>query len=481
MERGKFFRRSVVVILILACLGVFINFGSGCNKKREKGRSEVIGFPQSFTELVEKVRPAVVNISTTTTVHVPGHPFRHFFGPREESPYSDFFKRFFGDIPDREFKQQSLGSGFIVDKNGYIITNNHVVDKADEIKVKLSEGKEYKAKVIGRDPKTDLVLIKISSLFRDLPTLPLGDSERVKVGEWVLAVGNPFGLEHTVTKGIISATGRVIGSGPYDNFLQTDAPINPGNSGGPLINLKGEVIGINTAIIASGQGIGFAIPSNLAKQVFDQLKEKGKVIRGWIGVSIQSITPEMAESFQLKEPKGALVGDVVPGGPAEAGGVQRGDVIIGFDGKEIKDGSDLPRIVAQTPIKKTVVVKVIREGKETDLKVTVAEMEQEKMASLKRKAPEEDFGVVVDEITSERAREFNLRDRTGVVVVEVAPGSPAEEANLQVGDVIKEIGRKPVRNLKDYQEGMAKLQRSKSILLFVNRGGQTFYTSLKIS
>jgi len=481
MERGKFFRRSVFVILILACLGVFINFGSGCNKKREKGRSEVIGFPQSFTELVEKVRPAVVNISTTTTVHVPGHPFRHFFGPREESPYSDFFKRFFGDIPDREFKQQSLGSGFIVDKNGYIITNNHVVDKADEIKVKLSEGKEYKAKVIGRDPKTDLVLIKISSLFRDLPTLPLGDSERVKVGEWVLAVGNPFGLEHTVTKGIISATGRVIGSGPYDNFLQTDAPINPGNSGGPLINLKGEVIGINTAIIASGQGIGFAIPSNLAKQVFDQLKEKGKVIRGWIGVSIQSITPEMAESFQLKEPKGALVGDVVPGGPAEAGGVQRGDVIIGFDGKEIKDASDLPRIVAQTPIKRTVVMKVIREGKETDLKVTVAEMEQEKMASLKRKAPEEDFGVVVDEITSERAREFNLRDRTGVVVVEVAPGSPAEEANLQVGDVIKEIGRKPVRNLKDYQEGMAKLQRSKSILLFVNRGGQTFYTSLKIS
>jgi serine protease Do len=273
----------------------------------------------------------------------------------------------------------------------------------------------------------------------------------------------------------------VIGSGPYDNFLQTDAPINPGNSGGPLINLKGEVIGINTAIIASGQGIGFAIPSNLAKQVFDQLKEKGKVIRGWIGVSIQTITPEMAESFRLKEPKGALVGDVVPGGPAEAGGIQRGDVIIGFDGKAIKDASDLPRIVAQTPIKKTVVIKVMREGKEADLKVTVAEMEQEKMASLKRKGSEQDFGVVVDEITSERAKEFNLRDRTGVVVIEVAPNSPAEEANLQVGDVIKEIGRMPVRNLKDYQEGMAKAQRSKSILLFISRGGQTFYASIKIS
>jgi serine protease Do len=480
METDKFVRRFVV-ILMLICLGGLTGFGSGCDQKKEKGRSEVIGFPQSFTDLVEKVRPAVVNISTTTTVRVPGHPFRHFFGPREESPFSDFFKRFFGDIPDREFKQQSLGSGFIVDKNGYIITNNHVVEKADEIKVKLSEGKEYKAKVIGRDPKTDLVLIKISSLFGDLPTLPLGDSDRVKVGEWVLAVGNPFGLEHTVTKGIISATGRVIGSGPYDNFLQTDAPINPGNSGGPLINLKGEVIGINTAIIASGQGIGFAIPSNLARQVFNQLKEKGKVVRGWIGVSIQTITPEMADSFKLKEPKGALVGNVVPGGPAEAGGVQRADVIIGFDGKEIKDASDLPRIVAETPIKKTVVIKVIREGKEVDLKVTVAEMEEEKMASLKRKVPELDFGLTVDEISSQWAKEFKLRDRTGVVVIEVTPNSPAEEANLQAGDVIKEIGRRPVRNLRDYQEGLAKMKRSKSILLFVSRGGQTFYTTIRIS
>ena len=481
MERDKLLKRPVV-ILILICLGVLIGIGTGCeDKKREKGRSEVIGFPQSFTELVEKVRPAVVNISTTTTVRVPGHPFRHFFGPREEGPFSDFFKRFFGDIPDREFKQQSLGSGFIVDKNGYIITNNHVVEKADEIKVKLSEGKEYKAKVIGRDPKTDLALIKISSPFRDLPTLPLGDSDKVKVGEWVLAVGNPFGLEHTVTKGIISATGRVIGSGPYDNFLQTDAPINPGNSGGPLISLKGEVIGINTAIVASGQGIGFATPSNMAKQVLAQLKEKGKVVRGWIGVSIQSITQEIAESFKLKEPKGALVADVVPAGPAEAGGVQRGDIIIAFDGKQVKDASDLPRIVGETPIKKTVVIQVIREGKEVDLNVTVAEMEEEKLASLKRKAPEQNFGVTVDEITSQWVKELNLRDRTGVVIIEVAPGSPAEEANLRVGDVIKEVGRNPIRNLKEYQDVMAKMQRSKSLLLFVSRGGQTFYTSIKIS
>jgi len=472
--------RLLVVLLMSICLGVLMGFGSGCDKKREKGKSEVVGFPQSFTELVEKARPAVVNISTTSTVRVPGHPFRHFFGPREESPFGDFFKRFFGDTPDREFRQQSLGSGFIVDKNGYIMTNNHVVENADEIKVKLSEGKEYKAKVVGRDTKTDLALIKISSLFGDLPTLPLGDSEKVKVGEWVLAIGNPFGLEETVTKGIISATGRVIGSGPYDNFLQTDAPINPGNSGGPLINLKGEVIGINAAIVASGQGIGFAIPSNMAKRVLSQLKDKGKVVRGWIGVSIQNITPEMAEAFKLKEPKGSLVGDVVPGSPAEAGGIQRGDVIVAFDGKEIKDASDLPRIVAETPLKKTVPVKVIREGKEVDVKVTVAELEEEKAAALKQKIPEQDLGMTVDEITSRWVREFNLKDRAGVVIIEVAPDSPAAEADLRAGDVIKEIGRKAIRNLKDYQEAMGKGRKSKSVLLFISRAGQTFYASIRL-
>ena len=475
-------RHRVLILCLIVSLFFWSGFGTGCDtKKKEKGKSEVVGFPQSFTELAEKVRPAVVNISTTTTVRVPGHPFRHYFDPKQEGPFGDLFKRFFGDIPDRDFKQQSLGSGFIVDRNGYIITNNHVVDNADEIKVKLSEGKEYKAKVVGRDPKTDLALIKISSLFRDLPTLPLGDSDRVKVGEWVVAVGNPFGLEHTVTKGIISATGRVIGSGPYDSFLQTDAPINPGNSGGPLINLKGEVIGINTAIVATGQGIGFATPSNLAKRVFNQLKEKGKVVRGWVGVSIQSVNPEIAESFKLKEPKGALVGDVVPGGPAEAGGMQRGDVIIAFDGKEVKDASDLPKMVADTPIKKTVLVKVIREGKEVDLKVTVAEMEGEKKASRRQSAPELDLGMTVDEITPRWANEFSLKDRAGVVVIEVAPNSPAEEAGLQAGDVIKEMGRRPVRTLKDYEEGMAKMQKAKSILLFVSRGGQTFYATLRIS
>lgn len=370
MKKRKLLRLFFTII-VLTGLGIQIGLSTGCDGAKRS--SEIIGFPQSFTDLAERVTPAVVNISTITTVRIPGSPFRHFFGPKEESPFGDFFERFFGDIPDREIKQQSLGTGFIVDKEGYIITNNHVVERADEIKVKLSGSKEYKAKVVGRDPKTDLALIKISSLFKDLPTLALGDSEKVKVGEWVLAIGNPFGLEHTVTQGIISATGRVIGAGPYDNFLQTDAPINPGNSGGPLVNLKGEVIGINTAIIASGQGIGFAIPSNMAKSIISQLKEKGKVARGWIGVSIQNVTPELAQAFGLKEAKGALVGDLAQGGPAEIAGIKRGDVIILFDGKEIKNADDLSRVVAEKPLKREVEVKVIREGKEVNLKISVLE------------------------------------------------------------------------------------------------------------
>jgi len=355
------FGYALVAFFISVLLLSFITTQTGC--ERMKGGYTVVGFPQSFADLVQKVKPAVVNISTTSTVKIPGTPFRHFFGPDDGGSFGDFFNRFFGEIPDQELKQQSLGSGFIIDKDGYIITNNHVVDGADEIKVKLADGKEYKAKVVGRDPKTDLALIKISSFFKDLPSLPLGDSDKMRVGDWVLAIGNPFGLEETVTKGIISATGRVIGSGPYDNFLQTDAPINPGNSGGPLINLSGEVIGINSAIIPSGQGIGFAIPSNMAKKIVPPLKEKGKVTRGWIGVSVQSITPEIAQALGLKETQGSLVGEVVPGGPADAAGIKRGDVIVSFDGKEIRKIADLPLLVAETPAGKTVNVKVIRDSK----------------------------------------------------------------------------------------------------------------------
>ncbi len=463
----------LILISIIICLTVSI----ACERKKEG--TEFVGFPQSFAELAEKVKPAVVNIRTETTVKIPGSPFRHFFGP-ETGPFDDFFKRFFGDVPDREFKQRSLGSGFIIDDEGFIITNNHVVEKAEEIKVKLVDGREFDAKVVGRDSKTDLALIKISSLFKDLPILSLGDSDTIRVGDWVLAVGNPFGLEHTVTQGIISGRGRAIGSGPYDNFLQTDAPINPGNSGGPLVNLKGEVIGINTAIIASGQGIGFAIPINMAKSIISQLKETGKVTRGWIGVSIQTLTPEIAKAFGLKEARGALVGDVITGGPADSAGIKRGDIIISFDGKRVKDMSDLPRIVAETPVRKEVDITIIRNGKQMTVKVKVEEMTEEKLA-YQMQTREEKLGMTVDDITPQLAHELNIKDKAGVVVIDIEPNSLADDAGIEAGDIIKEVNRKPIKNMKDYQRIMKEIGKDSPVLFLVKRGQQTFYLSVKLS
>ena len=439
-----------------------------------------IGFPKSFADVAAKVTPAVVNISTTSTVRIPGNPFRHFFGPDDEGPFGDFFKRFYGDTPDREMKQQSLGSGFIVDKEGYILTNNHVVEGADEIKVKCSDGREFKARVIGRDKKTDLALIKIASLFKDLPTLVLGDSDTMRVGDWVLAIGNPFGLEHTVTQGIISATGRVIGAGPYDNFLQTDAPINPGNSGGPLVNLRGEVIGINTAIVSSGQGIGFAIPSSIAKTIISQLKNKGKVVRGWIGVSIQNITSDMVQPLRLKGTDGALVGDVVPGGPADVAGIKRGDVITSFNGKSIKKMSDLSREVADMPVGRTVDARILRDGKEIDVKITITEMNEEKLAS-RMSAPEGNLGIRVDDITPRWRAELGIRDKTGALVTNIASGSLADEAGLQAGDIIKELNHQPVNSARDFYDALNKTEHETSLLLLIKRSGQTFYVSIRKS
>ncbi len=468
------YRMAVTLFAILLLSSITLH--AGCDKN--KGGYTVVGFPQSFADLVTKVKPAVVNISTTSIVKIPGSPFRQFFGPDNGRPFGDFFHRFFGEIPDQELKQQSLGSGFIIDKEGYIITNNHVVDGADEIKVKMADGREFKAKVIGRDTKTDLALIKISSIFKDLPTLSLGDSDKIRVGDWVLAIGNPFGLEETVTQGIISATGRVIGSGPYDNFLQTDAPINPGNSGGPLINMNGEVIGINSAINPSGQGIGFAIPSNMAKKITPQLKDKGKVTRGWIGVSVQSVTPEIAQALGLKDTRGSLVGEVVPGGPADAAGVKRGDVIVSFDGKEIKKIGDIPLLVAETPAGKTAEVKIIRNSRELTLSVTVAEMPLDKSRPASG-MPSEGLGLTVDNITAQAMNKLQLRNKIGVVVVSVQPGSLADDAGIQVGDVIKEINQIQIKDLQDYNSAMAKSRGNKPVLFLIQRGAQTFYVSIQ--
>jgi len=321
--------------------------------------------------------PSVVNISA---VRVSGKkdplPFGDLFGG--EGPLNELFKRFFGDQLPEDFKQRSLGSGFVIETDGFILTNNHVVEKAAEIQVTLSDGKVFEAKTVGRDPKTDIALIRIQP-GTPLTPLPLGDSDQSDVGDWVLAIGSPFGLGNTVTAGIVSAKYRKIGAGPYDDFIQTDASINPGNSGGPLLNTRGEVIGINTAIFSQSGGsigIGFAVPINMAKDLLPQLK-KGEVVRGWLGVRIQQVTPDLAGKFGLAEAKGALVSEVIEGGPAAKAGILRGDVIVSFDGKEVKAMADLPYIVGRTPVGKRAKVEILRQGKSKTLDVKVGEMEKQ--------------------------------------------------------------------------------------------------------
>ena len=445
--------------------------------------------PETFADLAQKISAAVVNISTEKTVkrpqvtrRMPGMPGPgpSPFGP--EDPFREFFERFFGDMP-KEFKSRSLGSGFIFDKDGFIITNNHVIEGADKIKVKLMDGREFKATIKGRDPMTDMALIKIDSPSHDLPALPLGDSNAIRVGDWVMAVGNPFGLSHTVTVGIISAKGRVIGAGPYDDFLQTDASINPGNSGGPLVNLNGEVVGINSAIVASGQGIGFAIPSSMAKSIIPQLKEKGTVVRGMLGVQIQVVTPELAKSFGLKEPMGALVAEVNPDSPAAKVGVQRGDIITEFDGTPIKEMHELPRLVANTAPGKSSTLKVLRQGKEKTFTVTIAEMKPEQMSRFMEPQGEPEkssLGMTVQELNPQIARGFQIRETSGVVVVQVEQGSPAAEAGIRPGDLIVEMNGALIQTMKDYHTALGQAKAGSTIRFLVKRQGKTLYVVVEI-
>ncbi len=458
----------------------------------------------TFAELAKQTAGAVVNISTEKVVK---NEFKEFFGgqgrrgpgmgpgpgpgPGPEMPFPpegpfrdfrDFFDKFFGEMP-KSFKTRSLGSGFIIDAQGYVVTNNHVVEGADKIKVILVGGKEYKATIKGRDPKTDLALIQIVDPPPNLVVLRFGDSDAIRQGDWVVAVGNPFGLSHTLTTGIISAKGRVIGAGPYDNFLQTDASINPGNSGGPLLNLQGEVVGINTAILASGQGIGFATPSNIAKSIIPQLREKGKVVRGMIGVQVQNVTPELAKSFGMSEPKGALVADVNTGSPAEKAGILRGDVIIEFNGHPIHEMNELPRLVAGTPPGSKATLKVLREGKEKALNITITELTDERQAQPaagEGGGEESPLGLAVKNLTPELVKSFRLRDNKGVVVVQVAPGSAGADAGVRPGDLLLEISGQVVSTVQEYQVALKQLKKGEVARFLVKRQGRTLYLTVEI-
>ena len=468
-----------------------------------------------FADLAEKLLPAVVNISTTQTVKAergptppgapgtPGTPRRG--GPDVPqfppgSPFEEFFKDFFDrqgrqpDAPPR--RAQSLGSGFIIDPSGIVVTNNHVIAEADEIKVILQDNTQLNAKLIGRDAKTDLAVLKVEST-KPLPAVKFGDSDKSRVGDWVIAIGNPFGLGGTVTAGIISARARDINAGPYDDFLQTDASINRGNSGGPMFNLAGEVIGINTAIYSpsgGSVGIGFAVPSSLARPVVEQLRDYGKTRRGWLGVNIQSVTDEIAESLGLDKARGALVARVTEQGPADKAKIQQGDVVIRFDGKEVTDMRRLPRLVAETPVDKNVKVVVWRKGKEVALDVKLGELEEnDQVAAAPRgtkpttpmpSAPSVDaLGMQLSQLTPELREKFEVNEKTkGVLVTKVDEGSTAAERGIRAGDVIVEVAQEevtaPAQVAKKVTE--ANTQGRRSVLVMVERQGEQRFVGLPV-
>jgi serine protease Do len=429
--------------------------------------------PESFHGLAQMVGPSVVNIRTVKTMKGGGPVFRHFnqnpWG--KNHPFNEFFERFFGGEEfQREFKQRSLGSGFIISDDGFVVTNNHVIEDADEITVKLAGGDEFEARIVGRDPNTDLALIRIESKDR-FPAISLGDSDGVKVGEWVVAIGSPFGLEQTVTAGIVSAKGRVIGSGPYDDFIQTDASINPGNSGGPLINMNGEVVGINTAIIAAGQGIGFAVPINMARNVIEQLRQHGEVTRGWLGVAIQELDDEMAEYYGVEKGEGVFVAQVFEGDPADAAGIRAGDIIVSVDGKKVSTTRELTGLIAGIPVGEEATVLVLREGKKKQFVVEIAKREEEKIASRKSTSKEttDDLGIQVADIDAEMASRFGATEGEGVIVVGVENGSKGQEAGIRRGDIIREINHGQIRSSQEYHDAIAGIDAGETVSMFVRR------------
>ena len=450
--------------------------------------------PESFADLAEKLLPSVVNISSTQVV-------REDRGPQapqlpEGSPFGDSFREFFNRNQGAPRRATSLGSGFIISTDGLVVTNNHVIDGADEITVTLSDDTQHRAELVGRDPKTDLALLRIDA-DRVLPAVPFGDSTKSRVGDWVVAIGNPFGLGGTVTAGIISARQRDINQGPYDSFIQTDASINRGNSGGPMFNMDGEVIGVNTAIFSptgGSVGVGFSVPSSIVSRVISQLQQFGQTRRGWLGVRIQTVTDEIAESIGLDGTRGALVSSVTDKGPAEAGGIKAGDVILSFDSKPVDSMRELPRIVAETDIGKSVPVEVWRDERQQTVSIKIGELEEEVpvLASTGPRGnavePEEaaidDLGVSVTSITDEMRQQFNLpNELQGVVITAVEPNSAAAEKSLRPGDVIVEVSQEEVKTPGQIAEKIREARDAdrSSVLLKINRNGDRRFVAVRIN
>ncbi|HTO11915.1 MAG TPA: Do family serine endopeptidase [Candidatus Binatia bacterium] len=465
---ARFTWPALALVLLLVGLAPLSGFGRDGQRlwqERAGGAPAVATVPApNWVEIARAAKPAVVNVSVRGV-------------QKDAGDADDFFRQFGGRPPKRMVR--GLGSGFVINPEGYIVTNNHVVDGATDIKVKFADGRELHGTVVGRDPKTDLALLKVDA--HNLAVVPLGDSARLEVGEPVMAVGNPFGLEQTVTTGIVSATGRVIGEGPYDDFIQTDASINPGNSGGPLINARGEAVGINTAIVSGGGGsvgIGFAIPTNLAKPVVTQLADGGHVVRGWLGVAIQPVTPELAKSFGLDGPSGAVVTAVTDGSPAQKAGLVRGDVITRYDGRVVARASDLPRAVAETPVGRAVPMEIVRDGQKKTLTVSVARLAEEEAAVASAESSSTRLGIAARSLTPQLAQQLGVTESGGVLVQQVEEGGRAQTAGITPGDVIVEIDRKPVANVEALQKALKAHAAGTPLLMLVRREGQSLYLTV---
>lgn len=496
------------------CVGVtmcsFLNTKSyAANKQVSETSAEELStalhFEHVFENVVNQIKPAVVSITSVKTFkhskqkqrQMPNDRFHSQPrpGPKQEQEDDQFqqFKDFFGDdfydrffkprFPEGDYKIQGLGSGIIIDsEKGYIITNNHVVEDADELKINLGDKREFDGKVVGTDPQTDIAVVKIDG--KNLPSAKLGDSDTIRAGQWAIAIGNPFGLSQTVSIGVISATGRAnVGVAAYEDMIQTDAAINTGNSGGPLVNIKGEIIGINTAIFTrSGgyQGIGFAIPINMVKIIMKDLVEKGKVVRGWLGVVIQDIDPALAKSFNVTVTEGVLVSDVQDNSPAKEAGFERGDIVIEYDGKSIRDVNHLRNTVAQTEINKKIKVKVLRDGKEKELTVKIGEQPADLFAAGPGAAPSgKDLGMTVQNLTKELAKSLGVEEESGVIVTEVQPGSPAAMSEIREGDFIKEVNRKKINNVTEFKKALNEADKEKGVLMLIKRGEFSRYVIIK--